>query len=134
MQVFAATHSPLILASLEPHFDIEKDKLFWFDLQEKTVHFRDYPWAIQGDVVGWLTSEIFGLHQARSKEGEVAIETAEAFMRNDLAQLPRHLNTKAKIQKELERTLPGLDPFWPRWMLEARELIRIHKTEGASQF
>jgi hypothetical protein len=120
VQVFAATHSPLILASLEPHFDYEKDKLFWFDLKDEIVHFTDYPWAIQGDVVGWLTSEIFGLRQARSQEGEAAVEAAEAFMRNDSAQLPSHLDTKPKIQKELERTLPGMDPFWPRWMLEAK--------------
>ncbi len=38
----------------------------YFDLQGDKVLFQDYPWAIQGDVVGWLTSEIFGLRQARS--------------------------------------------------------------------
>jgi hypothetical protein len=121
VQVFAATHSPLILASLETYFDKEQDKLFWFDLQEKVVHFRDYPWAIQGDVIGWLTSEIFGLEQARSREGEQAIEAAEAFMRGEVDALPNELNTKARIQKELERTLPGLDPFWPRWIVEAKK-------------
>jgi hypothetical protein len=121
VQIFTATHSPLILASLEPHFDEKQDRLFWFDLQDQKVHFREYPWAIQGDVIGWLTSEIFGLKQARSREGETVIEAAEAFMRNDLAQLPDYLNTKEKIHKELLRTLPGMDPFWPRWIVEAKK-------------
>jgi hypothetical protein len=30
----------------------------------------------QGDVVGWLTSEVFGLEQARSRDAERAIEAA----------------------------------------------------------
>ncbi|WP_414589651.1 hypothetical protein [Scytonema sp. PCC 10023] len=32
----------------------------------------EIPWSKQGDTVGWLTSEIFGLKQARSKEAEIA--------------------------------------------------------------
>lgn len=121
LQALATSHSPLVLASLEPVFEEDHDRLFWFDLQDTVVRFKPYPWAIQGDVVGWLTSEIFGLEQARSREGELAIEAAEAFMRGDVEKLPKELNTKAKIQKELERTLPGLDPFWPRWIVEAKQ-------------
>ncbi len=120
VQVFAATHSPLILASLEAHFDKDMDKLFWFDLHGQAVQFRDYPWAIQGDVVSWLTSEIFGLRQARSREGEVAVEAAEAFMRGDLDNLPEDLKSKESIHRALKKALPGLDPFWPRWVVEVR--------------
>jgi AAA domain, putative AbiEii toxin, Type IV TA system/AAA domain len=61
VQVIAATHSPLVLASVEPHFDEEKDQLFWFDLRETDVTFQPYEWAKHGDVIGWLTSPIFGL-------------------------------------------------------------------------
>lgn len=120
VQVIAATHSPLVLASLEADFDKSQDKLFWFDLQGKDVTFQDYPWAAQGDVVGWLTSEIFGLKQARSTEAETAIEAAEAFMRGDLEQLPEGMETKAAIHKALLATLPGMDPFWPRWIVETK--------------
>jgi hypothetical protein len=121
VQVFTATHSPLILASLEPHFDKETDKLFWFDLERDTVHFRDQEWAAQGDVVGWLTSDIFGLQQARSREAEAAIQAAEAFMRGEHENLPSHLKTKAQIQDALVKSLPGIDPFWPRWIVEAKQ-------------
>ena len=70
--------------------------------------------------VGWLTSPIFGLNQARSREAEAAFEAAEAFMRGDTKRLPRGLKTKAAIQKALEKSLSGVDPFWPRWIVEAR--------------
>ena len=122
VQVFAATHSPLVLASVEPYFDESKDKLFCFNLQNQpsgdaTVTFENLPWAIHGDVVGWLTSDIFGLEQARSREAERTIEAAEAFMRGDMEELPAGLTTSEDITRELQRFLPGMDPFWPRWIV-----------------
>jgi hypothetical protein len=115
-QVVATTHSPLALASIEPYFDEMKDKLFMFALGGKQVTLDEVPWAKQGDVVGWLTSDVFGLKQARSKDAEAAIEAAEAFMRRDTQSLPDKLKTKEQIHKELQRVLAGHDPFWPRWI------------------
>jgi hypothetical protein len=115
VQVFAATHSPLVLASLEPHFEQDQDKLFWFDLDGQTVHFRDYTWTNHGDVVGWLTSEIFGLQQARSREAEDAILAAKAFLKGDHDGLPTGLRSKQQIEKRLRVLLGGQDPFLVRW-------------------
>ncbi len=119
VQVLTATHSPLVLASLEPHFDLESDKFFCFDLEEEKVTFDSLPWETQGDMVAWLTSDVFGLAQARSREAETAIEAAEAFMRGDQDGLPEGLKTQEQITEALRGVLPGLDPFWPRWMVEA---------------
>jgi hypothetical protein len=119
IQAFATTHSPLVLASLEPIFNEEIDRLFLFELQEQQVTLNEFPWAKQGDTVGWLTSEIFGLKQARSKQAEITIEAAEAWMRHDnMNAFPENLRTPAQIQLELERLLPGHDPFWPRWIVK----------------
>ena len=120
-QVVATTHSPLALASIEPYFDEGKDKLFMFALDGKLVTLDEVPWAKQGDVVGWLTSDVFGLKQARSKDAEAAIEAAEAFMRGDRQSLPDKLKTKEQIHKELLRVLAGHDPFWPRWIVRVME-------------
>jgi len=118
VQVHAATHSPLVLASVEPHFDEVQDRLFCFNLQDdKAVTFDDLPWALHGDVVGWLTSDIFGLEQARSMDAELVIEAAEAYMRGDLTKLPSGLATRDEITRQLSRLLPSLDPFWPRWIV-----------------
>ena len=76
------------------------------------------PWAKQGDTIGWLTSEVFGLKQARSQEAEIAIEAAEALTRHDdMSPFPESVRTQEQIHKELERLLPGHDPFWPRWIV-----------------
>jgi hypothetical protein len=120
LQVITATHSPLVLASLEPLFDDQKDQLFLFQLRDTRVTLQAHPWSSQGDVVGWLTSEYFGLKQARSREAEEAIEAAEAFMRGDRAALPPGLTTKQEIHQQLLRLLPGLDPFWPRWIVKVQ--------------
>jgi len=121
IQVIATTHSPLVLASLEPGFDEEQDRLFCFNFQpqaspEQAVTFESLPWVNHGDAVGWLTSDVFGLPQARSTEAEVAIEAAEAFARGDCAALPENLQTRDAITRELQRVLGSLDPFWPRWI------------------
>lgn len=120
IQALVTTHSPLVLASLEPIFDEEQDKLFLFELQGKDVELNEILWTKQGDTVGWLTSEIFGLKQARSQESETAIEAAQAWMRNDnMNTFPEHLRTQSQIHQELQRLLPGHDQFWPRWIVTA---------------
>jgi hypothetical protein len=118
IQLFITTHSPLVLASVEPLFDQEKDKLFLFELNDNQVTLNEITWAKQGDVIGWLTSEVFGLKQARSQEAEQAIEAAQAWMRkDDMTQFPENLRTKEKIHQQLLKLLPGHDPFFPRWIV-----------------
>jgi hypothetical protein len=117
-QLVAATHSPLVLASVEPLFDQNSDRLFHLDLRDGRVWLDQVPWAKQGDVLNWLVSEVFGLRQGRSVEAEQAIEAAEALMRNDRGGIVEGLATQSEIQRELERVLPGHDPFWPRWVVD----------------
>jgi hypothetical protein len=116
IQVLTATHSPLVLASLEQLFDPETDRVFHFDLAQGQPRLDQIRWAKQGDVVNWLVSDAFGLKQGRSQEAERAIEAAEAFMRKDLKALPRNLNNRDLIEKELSATLADHDAFWPRWI------------------
>lgn len=124
VQLIVATHSPLVLASVEPEFDEEKDAVFNIQLRDGQAHVQKEPWSKQGDVVNWLVSDSFGLRQARSLEAERAIEAAEAWMRGDKSALPEKLSTQAAIQKELLRVLAGHDEFWPRWLVETQREIR----------
>jgi hypothetical protein len=119
IQLIASTHSPLVLASVEPFFDLDRDRLFVLDLADRTVSLHEQPWAKQGDVVNWLVSDSFGLQQGRSMEAERAIEAAEAWMRGDRTNLPTGLTTQQAIHEELQRVLAGHDPFWPRWIVSA---------------
>ncbi|MBK7145143.1 MAG: ATP-binding protein [Xanthomonadales bacterium] len=117
VQIVATTHSPMVMASIEPDFDEATDS-HWtleIDSDSKQVQLVNRPWAPQGDVGSWLVSPSFGLQQARSSEAERAIEAAEALGREDFKSLPAGLNTRAKIEAELIRLLPALDPFFIRW-------------------
>ena len=117
VQLVAATHSPLVLASMEPHFDEDRDRLFHLEIRDGRVHLEIVPWAAQGDALNWLVSGVFGLRQARSVEAERAIEAAQSFMRGDTLQNPEDLRDPDQIHRELERVLAGHDPFWPRWVV-----------------
>ncbi len=123
VQTVASTHAPLILASIEPSFDPDHDSISILELEDGGLRARLSPWAQQGDVVGWLTSDVFGLRQARSQEAERAIEAAEAYMRGDSENLPPDLRTQEAIHQELSRLVPGHDPFWPRWIVSIRNPI-----------
>lgn len=120
-QLITATHSPLVLASIEAQFDEARDGLFLLDLKKQGVSLQEQPWAKQGDVVSWLVSDAFGLQQGRSLDAERSIEAAEAWMRGDKKNLPSNLNTENDIHAELERTLAGHDPFWPRWIVKRED-------------
>jgi hypothetical protein len=116
-QLIVATHAPLVLASVEPLFSPERDELFHLDVVNGEVVLEQGGWATQGDVSDWLLSDVFGLEQARSLEAEHAIEAAEAFMRGE-KKLPKGLDTKQAIHKQLQRLLPANDRFWPRWLID----------------
>ena len=120
-QLLIATHSPLVLASLEPVFDDAQDDLFHLSVDNGQVDVTQGHWAAQGDVSNWLVSEIFGLEQARSLDAEKAIEAAEALMRGE-KDLPVGLKTRASIHKALQHLLPAHDEFWPRWLIDSGTL------------
>ncbi len=49
VQLMATTHAPLVLASLEPHFDSDRDRLFHFGLESNQVTLHEEYWAKEGD-------------------------------------------------------------------------------------
>ncbi len=131
VQLIVATHSPLVLASVEPEFDEDKDAVFNIQLDGGQACVTKELWAKQGDVVNWLVSDAFGLRQARSIDAERAIEAAEAWMRGDKLVLPSNLKTQAAIHKELQRVLAGHDDFWPRWLVETQQIPGSKPKGGA---
>lgn len=111
VQVIAATHSPLLLASLEPLFDPERDALWTLDLVENEVKLSKMPWRRRGDANRWLTSEALDLAIPGSLEAEAALQRADALLREaepDPAKL-------REVNEELRGVLPDDDPFWARW-------------------
>ncbi len=100
VQLIAATHSPLVLASVEPHFDEDRDRLFHLDFRDGRVRLDVVQWAAQGDVLNWLVSDAFGLRQARSVEAE------QAFMLGDTRHIPQHLRERDAIREQRNLVRP----------------------------
>lgn len=111
IQLITATHSPLVLASLEPIFDPSKDSLIDLHLEGEELQVSPIPWRRRGDVTAWLTSEIFDLKSARSVEAEQALQDAATVLGNEP---PDPAKAKA-IDQRLRGLLGEMDPFWIRW-------------------
>jgi hypothetical protein len=119
-QILLTTHAPMVLASLEPHFNTETDRLFHIELRDREVVLEETPWTKHGDALAWLTSDVMDLKEGRSIEAERAITAAFDFMAGRLEKLPETLTTSDAIHAELVRLLPDQDPFWPQWILHRR--------------
>jgi hypothetical protein len=111
VQLLAATHSPLIMASVESRFDSETDAWFDLDLEGGSVVLRKRPFARFGGIDNWLTSVAFDLGSARSAEAEEVLDRA--------ARLLSATKVDAAAAKRVETDLHGVlgpqDPFWVRW-------------------
>jgi hypothetical protein len=117
IQTIAATHSPMILASMEGEFSAATDTLYHLYGAGRGVTLEETPFVKYGDVSGWLTSPLFGLRQARSREAELAIDAAK---RLQLQEEPSS-DDVAEVSERLKRYLAEDDKFWPRWLYFAEE-------------
>lgn len=116
VQIVAATHSPLLLASVEPLFNPETDAWFDLDLERKgtvaDVKLTRRAFVRHGEVSNWLTSEAFDLGSARSLEAEKAIFDAREILR---LQDQAPLVDVERVDSALRTVLGDIDPFWVRW-------------------
>ena len=119
-QIFVATHSPLVLSSLEPHYEEQNDMLFLLSRDEKIVRFMELLWVRHGDINAWLMSILFNLKQPRSVEAEQAIIAALQFLNLETGDLPEGLNTADQISKALTKLLPVGDGFMDYWLEESK--------------
>lgn len=111
-QMIVATHSPLILASMESTFADTSDKLFHLYLNQNRVALDEVRYFKHGSVDAWLTSDVFELKQARSQEGESALEGARRLLAESSSDKQLIIDT----HESLKAVLPSEDPFWARWL------------------
>ena len=122
IQFIIATHSPLVMASIEPYFRLASDKLFHLDLVhgnlfESEVFLEEVPFARYGPVDNWLMSDVFELPSSRSIEAEQAIAKAMELQR----QKDANVEQVKFVSKELTRLLAVDDEFWPLWAYFAKQ-------------
>lgn len=121
VQVLAATHSPMVLVSLDPIFEPERDRLWSLDLVDARVVLLCEPWRRRGDANAWLTSPSLDLPQPRSIEAERAIARADALGNKVDSVTPQEI---AEIDSELRAVLGDTDPYWLGW----RFFLEQHKS------
>jgi len=126
VQVVAATHSPLVMASAEPLFDPECDAWFDLDLEEGNVLLRKRPFVRRGDVSNWLTSEAFDLESALGKlDAEGAILEARKVLSQPS---PTHAVIRKADESLRHAGLSDIDPFWARWSFFVEQKLGINGT------
>lgn len=111
VQLITATHSPLVMASVEPLFDAKQDAWFDLDLCQGEVALMQRIYEKQGDVVNWLTSDAFDLRSGRPREYEVLVNEASALL---MQQSPDKAVLETMYQKLLQALKPT-DEFLFRW-------------------
>src|SRR5882762_44100 len=84
-QVFVASHSPLILASAEPVFQQEIDKLHSLETTASgKVVFEELPFIPRGRADEWLRSRAFGMSEPRSGPAADAIKRVKELQEREV--------------------------------------------------
>ncbi|MDR3171926.1 MAG: hypothetical protein LBU17_09925 [Treponema sp.] len=107
------------MASSEAFFDPQIDSLYNFrlDTNLNQAELIKMDFIKYGQINAWLTSPIFNLEHARSREAENAIIQAKQLQLQDNPN-KEQVN---RIHQELINALAENDPFWPRWIYFAEE-------------
>jgi AAA domain, putative AbiEii toxin, Type IV TA system len=110
VQLITATHSPLVMASVEPLFDDKLDAWFDLDAEQETVVLRRQKFEKHGDAETWLLSNAFDQNSGRSMEYELLIEEASQLLdgKPDSDQV-------MKMNDQLVSALSPKDEFLFRW-------------------
>lgn len=116
-QLHVATHSPLVLASVEPLFEEKTDRLHTLELEDGVVSLQHVDFVKRGRADKWLMSEMFDLTFPRSIPAEGAIREALHLQASAVVS-PIDV---ARVNGQLERYLAPDDDFWPRWRFFAEE-------------
>jgi hypothetical protein len=117
VQLLAATHSPLVLASLEPLFEQTRDRLWSFNLIEGEARIEQAEFHPHGSVNDWLRT-IFQLGLAGSREAEIAELLINAVFQSP-APTDEQVN-EADDALRKARLAPGT-ALGARWALFKRE-------------
>ncbi len=111
VQIIAATHSPMVMASLEPLFDPEQDAWFDLNLVNGEVTLEKMLWRKHSDANAWLESEAFDLPSTGSIPAGITKENAAKALQNPKLSKKKFLEHDSALRGVLSDT----DEFWIRW-------------------
>jgi len=112
VQLLVVTHSPLVMASVEPYFEPATDRWWDLDLIDGAVSLSERPFERQGDANTWLMSQAFDLPSAGSLDRQQALDRARCLIRQQHQAFPAEIQAS---ERALQHCLGGADPFWNQW-------------------
>jgi len=112
VQLLVVTHSPLVMASVEPFFEPAIDRWWDLDLMDGGVTLNQRPFERQGDANSWLMSEAFDLASAGSLARQQALDQARHVIRKEKQASSADVQN---TERALQFSLSGTDPFWNQW-------------------
>lgn len=119
VQLITATHSPMVLASIETHFEPDSDAIWELDLVDGSVILERSHWRRHGDANAWLTSTVFDLKFPRSIEAENALIKAKELL---LEEAPSQADVRT-VDRLLRDSLSDTESFWLRWEAYRNDLL-----------
>ena len=117
VQLITATHSPLVMTSVEPSFDEKIDAWFDLDFEGKEVVLRRRDFEKHGDAGTWLLSEAFDLPSGRPKEYEQLVAEASQLTELDKP-APEQIE---KMNAAVVQALGPTDDFLFSWRYICRQ-------------
>lgn len=121
VQLIAVTHSPLVMASVEPLFDACQDAWFDLDLESNEVVLRQRVFEPMGDASNWLTSDAFDLPTARALANEQLIQKAADLLDSKTASQTQ----LDDMEKQLNLALNPMDDFLFNWRYIRKSRERV---------
>ncbi|MXZ82951.1 MAG: AAA family ATPase [Synechococcus sp. SB0666_bin_14] len=123
VQLLLVTHSPLVMASVEPHFDPNQDRWWDLDLNPETRRVELIPQHFErlGDANSWLRSEAFHQDDTGSLEREEILRAARRAIRQIERGEAVDSQEVQRLEQELQKVLGSTDPFWSRWRFAERQ-------------
>jgi hypothetical protein len=110
LQMLISTHSPLVVASLEPDLDEATDRLWRLDAENGTVLLQEQSLERRGSADNWL-HDLFELDYPGSIGREHALEE----MRTTMSARVREDSKLRLVEEKLEQNAPSDDPQLVAW-------------------
>ena len=117
VQLVATTHSPLIMAAIEPIFDPATDAWFDLDLKDTAVQLCRRPFERHGNADAWLTSEAFDLNSSRAPDYEELVEQGARLLEEDDP-------SPETVQEMNRKLLASLDPVADEFLIRWQHICR----------
>jgi hypothetical protein len=111
VQLITVTHSPLIMASVEPEYKAESDAWFDINLNGNEVTLEKLPFEKHGEAGSWLVSEAFDLSSSRAIKYDGLINEASSL----LEQTDPAKEAILEMYDRLVHALNPCDNFLFRW-------------------